>query len=204
VPVVKTDGTIRICDFKQAINKSAKTKIYSLPRIEKLFACLSGGQIFSTLDLPHAYLQLELKEESQEFVTINTHKGLYKYTHLPFRVASAPAIFQQAMDSLLQGLPMVCVYIDNILVSGKTPQEHLDNLNEVLHHLELAGLQLKREKCSFCASEVDYLGHTISTDGLRPSSSKIRAITKVPQPANVSQLKSFLGLVNYYAKFLPD
>jgi len=87
-----------------------------------------------------------------------------------------------------------------------TEQEHLDNLDEVLHCLESAGLRLKREKCSFCVSEVDYLGHTImiSADGLRPSSSKIQTITEVSQPANVSQLKAFLGLVNYYARFLPD
>ena len=96
----------------------------------ELFANLSGGQTFTTLDLSHAYLQLELEEESQELVTINTHKGLYKYTRLPFGVASAPAIFQRTMESLLQGLPMVCVYIDDI-ISGKTPEEHLHNLNEV-------------------------------------------------------------------------
>ena len=93
---------------------------------------------------------------------------------------------------------MVCVYIDDILVSGKTPEEHLYNLNEVLHCLESAGLHLKKEKCSF------YLGHTISEKGLKPSPAKIRAITEVSQPTNVTQLKAFLGLVNYYAKFLPD
>jgi len=109
-----------------------RTKIYPLPRIEELFTCLSGGQTLTTLDLSHTYLQLELEEDSQELVTINTHKGLYKYTRLPFGVASAPAIFQRTMESLLRGLPMVCVYIDDIIVSGKTQEEHLHNLNEVL------------------------------------------------------------------------
>jgi len=112
------------------LKTSKFTKLYYT-----VFTCLSGGQIFSTLDLSHAYLQLELEEVSQEFVTINTHKGLYKYTYLPFGVTSVLAIFQRTMDFLLQGLPMVCVYTDGILVSGKTPQKHLDNLNEVLHHL---------------------------------------------------------------------
>ena len=201
MPVVKGDGSIRICgDFKRTINKAARTEIYPLPRIEELFACLSGGQTFTTLDLSHAYLQLELEEESQELVTINTPKGLFKYTRLPFGVASAPAIFQRTMESLLQGLPMVCVYIDDILVSVKTPEEHLYNLNEVLHRLESAGLHLKKEKCSFCLPEVNYLGHTISEKGLKPSPAKIRAITEVSQPTNVTQLKAFLGLVNYYAK----
>ena len=162
VPVIKRDGSIRICgDFKRTINKSARTEVYPLPRIDELFASLSGGQTFTTLDLSHAYLQLELEEESQELVTINTHKGLYKYTRLPFGVASAPAIFQRTMESLLQGLPMVCVYIDDIIISGKTPEEHLHNLNEVLQCLEYAGLRLKKEKCLFCRPEVDYLGHTI-------------------------------------------
>ena len=205
VPVVKSDGSIRICgDFKRTVNKSTRTEIYPLPRIEELFTCLSGGQTFTTLDLSHAYLQLELEEDSQELVTINTHKGLYKYTRLPFGVASAPAIFQRTMESLLRGLPMVCVYIDDIIVSGKTQEEHLHNLNEVLQRLQSAGLHLKKEKCSFFLPEVDYLGHTISAEGLRLSSSKVRAITEVCQPANVTQLKAFLGLVNYYAKFLPD
>ena len=180
VPVVKSDGSIRICgDFKRTVNKSTRTEVYPLPRIEELFTCLSGGQTFTTLDLSHAYLQLELEEDSQELVTINTHKGLYKYTRLPFGVASAPAIFQRTMESLLQGLPMVCVYIDDIIVSGKTQEEHLHNLNEVLQRLQSAGLRLKREKCSFCLPEVDYLGHTISAEGLRPSPSKVRAITEV-------------------------
>ena len=95
VPVVKSDGSIPICgDFKRTVNKSTRTEIYPLPRIEELFTCLSGGETFTTLDLSHGYLQLELEEDSQELVTINTHKGLYKYTCLSFGVASAPAIFQ--------------------------------------------------------------------------------------------------------------
>ena len=92
---------------------------------------------------------------------------------------------------------MVYVYIDDIVVSGKTPEEHLHNLDEVLQHLESAGLHLKKEKCSFCLLEVDYLGHTIDAKGLKPSPSKIQAITEVSQPTNVTQLKAFLGLVNY-------
>ena len=108
------------------------------------------------------------------------------------------------MEATLQGLPMVCVYLDDILVSGKTQQEHLGNLHEVLTHLESAGLRLKREKCTFCQSEVTYLGHIISADGLKPSPNKVKAVSNLPSPSKVSELKTFLGLVNYYAKFLPD
>ena len=205
VPIVKKDGSIRICgDFKQTVNKFAKTEIYPLPRIEELFATLSGGKTFTTLDLSHAYLQLELEDESQELVTINTSKGLYKYKRLPFGVASAPAVFQRTMETTLQGIPMVCVYLDDILISGKTDQEHLANLNEVLTRLEAAGLRLKKEKCSFCESQVTYLGHIISAEGLKPSPNKLRAVSELPVPSKVTELKTFLGLVNYYAKFLPD
>ena len=89
----------------------------------------------------HAYLQLPLAKESQPFVTVNTHKGLYQYQRLPFRVASAPAIFQWTMESILQDLPHACVYLDDILISGKSPQEHLRNLEKVLRRLEEAGLR---------------------------------------------------------------
>ena len=137
-------------------------------------------------------------------VTINTHKGLYKYKRLPFGVASAPAIFQRTMEATLQGLPMVCVYLDDVLVSGKTQEEHLSNLNEVLTRLESAGLRLKGKKCTFCKPRVTYLGHIISANGLKPSPHKVKAVSELPSPSRVSELKTFLGLVNYYAKFLPD
>ena len=145
------------------------------------------------LDLSHAYNQLLSDEGAQELTTINTHKGLYKYTRLPFSVASAPVIFQQTME----------MYIDNILVAGKTSQEHLNNLAAVLNRLQEAGLRLKREMF-FCVPEVKYLGHIISAAGLKPSPRKIKAIVDAPQPTKVFEFKSFLGLISYYAKFLPN
>ena len=205
VPVVKKDGTIRVCgDFKLTVNQATQTEVYPLPRIDELFSSLSGGTVFSTLDLSHAYNQLQLDEEAQELTTINTHRGLYKYTRLPFGVASAPAIFQQTMETLLKDLPMTCVYIDDILVAGKTPQDHLNNLTAVLNRLQEAGLRLKKEKCSFCVPEVEYLGHIISAAGLKPSPNKVRAIVEAPRPTKISELKSFLGLISYYTKFLPN
>ena len=156
------------------------------------------------LDLSHAYNQLLLDEGVQELTTINMHKGLYKYTRLPFGVAFAPAIFQRTMEALLKDLPMTCVYIDDILVAGKTSHKHLNNSTAVLSRLQEAGLRLKREKCSFCVPEVEYLGHIISAAGLKPSPSKIKAIVDTTQPTKVSELKFFLGLISYYAKFLPN
>ena len=205
VPVVKTDGSIRICgDYKVTVNQAAKIDSYPLPRIDDLLASLSRGKSFTKLDLAHAYQQIPLDEESKQYVVINTHKGLYWYNQLPFGVSSAPSIFQRTMEGILQGLQNVCVYIDDILVTGETEQEHLQTLDEVLTRLSKAGLKLKQTKCAFTQPSVEYLGHHISADGLRPTQEKVRAIAEAPAPRNVSQLRSFLGLVNYYGKFLPN
>ena len=205
VPVIKRDGNVRLCrDYKLTINSVAKNEVYPLPRIEDLFASVSGGKVFSKLDLSHAYLQLQLDESSQEYITINTHCGLYHYTRLPFGVDSAPAIFQRTVETLLKGLPMVVAYLDDILVAGKTEQEHLTNLAQVLERLDSSGMKLKKEKCAFCLPQVEYLEHIISAEGLCPAASKVKAIKEAPKPSSLSKLKSFLGLVNYYTKFLPD
>ena len=141
VPVIKCDGNVRHCGcYKLTINSVPKNKVHSLPRIEELFALVSGGKVFSKLDLSLAYLQLQLDELSQEYGTINT----YCYTCLPFGVASALAIFQRTMEMLLKGLPMIVAYLDDTLVASKTEQEHLTNLAQVLEHLDSAGMKLKR------------------------------------------------------------
>ena len=108
------------------------------------------------------------------------------------------------MENLLQGIPKVCVYLDDILITGATEAEHLNNLYDVLIHLEQAGKHLKKNKCAFLFPQVDYLGHRISHGGLHPTEEKVRAIVEVPVPYNVSQLKSCLGMLNYYSKFLSN
>ena len=154
VPVVKSDGTIRLCgDYKVTINQASKIDKYPLPQIDDLLSSLAGGQSFSKLDLAHAYLQIPLHEDSKKLTTINTHKGLFQYTRLPFGIASAPSIFQRTIESILQGIPKVCVYIDDILVPGRTEDEHLKNLREVLERLETSGFRLKPAKCLFFSNQ---------------------------------------------------
>ena len=121
------------------------------------------------------------------------------YNRLPFGVHSAPAIFQRTMEGLLKGIPHVAVYIDDILVSGKTEEDHMKTLDEVLTKLKKEGLRLKRDKCAFMLPKVQYI---ISAEGLHPAEDKIQAITQAPAPQNLTQLRSFLGMVNYYGKFL--
>ena len=187
VPVVKADGSVRICgDFRLTVNKALTPNVYPLPRIEDLFAALKGGQEFTKLDVAHAYLQIPIAEASQKYVTINTHRGLFRYTRLPFGVSAAPAIFQRTMENILKGIPGVAVYIDDILVTGGSREDHLSTLNAVLERLEVAGLKLKKSKCAFLAPSVEYLGHVISAEGLHPSEEKVRAIKEAPSPTNVS------------------
>ena len=203
VPVPKTDGNVRICgDYKVTINPVLKVDQYPVPTAEDLFATLAGGKTFTKLDLSQAYQQVELDPASRRYVTINTHKGLYQYKRLPFGVASAPALFQQLMEKILQRIPRVVVYIDDILITGATEQEHLATLGRVLEVLEKYGLRLKREKCRFMVSAVDYLGYKIDCNGLQPLPSKLAAIQEAPAPRNVQELRAFLGLVYYYGKFI--
>ena len=170
VPIVKSDGKIRICgDYKLIVNQSTKVDQYPLHTAEGIFTSLSGGAKFSKLDLAHAYLQLYLDDKSKKLVTINTHRGLFEYNRLPFGVSTAPAIFQRTIDSLLQDIPNVYayMYLDDILITGKSDEDHLQNLSAVLSKLQDAGLQLKKSKCNFLAKSVEYLGHVISGKGLQ-------------------------------------
>ena len=205
VPVIKPDKSVRICgDFKQTINPVSKLDKYPIPKVEDLFVKLTGGCTFTKIDLSQAYLQLALDEESKKFVVINTHKGLFRYTRLPFGISAAPGIFQRVMDNILQGIPGVVVYLDDILVTAPTAKEHLQSLETVMDRLMKAGLHIKREKCMFMSSSVTYLGHKIDAEGLHPLPDKVRAITEAPCPINPKQLKAYLGLLTYYAKFLPN
>ena len=187
VPVVKRDGTVRICgDFKVTINPVINIESYPLPRVEELFANLSHGKYFSKLDMSNAYLQLPLSDEAQKLVTINTHLGLFRYHRLPFGVSSAPAIFQRFMETLLRGLGGTAVYLDDILVSGSTLEEHSQNLHAVFSKLSQAGLKLNCTKCIFLQTRIEYLGHIIDTEGLHPSPKKFSAIKEAPAPTRPS------------------
>ena len=137
VVVPKRDSGLRLCgDYKVTTNPVLDVEQYPLPKPNDIFATLARGKLFTTLDLTHAYNQLQLDDESKKYVTINTHKGLYRYTRLPFGIASAPAIFQRTMDTILQGAKGVACYIDDlIIITGKSDREHVANLEEVLKRL---------------------------------------------------------------------
>ena len=136
-------------------------------------------------------------------LVVNTPKGLFQFTRLPYGVSTAPAIFQSVMDRILQGLPVAC-YLDDILIAGKSKEEHDHRLAQVLQRLAQSGVHLQKEKCSFNQTEVEYLGHRVDTTGIHPTEKKVQAIKEAPVPADTTQLRAFIGLMNYYGKFIPQ
>ena len=163
---------------------------------EDIFSSLEGGVLFTKMDLSQAYLQLELDPPSKELSTINTPFGLYRYNRLPFGIASAPGKFQRVMDDLFRDLPWVKCYLDDILVAGRTEEEHWARLTEVLRR------RLQLEKCLFAVFELPYLGFIVSKDSLKTSLDKLKAVLETKRPEYLQSLRSFLGLVNYCGKFI--
>ena len=194
VPVPKESGAVRLCgDFKITVNPVLKSEEYPLPLISDIFASLAGGVHFSVIDLAQAYHQMEIEEESRKYVTLNTQKGLYQYNRLVFGIKSAPAIWQQAIDQVLQGVNGVHCYLDDILVTGRTMEEHLANLEEVLRRLKEYGLRANSEKCKWFQTSVSYLGHVVTSEGLQKAPDKIKAVTEAPKPDECDITSLVLG-----------
>lgn len=204
VPVKKQSGSIRICgDFKVTVNPVLCDDKYPLPRIEDLFSALRGGQTFSKIDLKSAYQQFLLDDDSKKLCTIVTHKGNFIYNRLPFGIKTASNKFQRIMDSLFK-LPHVTVFVDDLIITGETGQEHKENLDKVFKILNECGLRISKEKCCFFKKQVSYLGHIIDAEGLHTETKKVDAVLAAERPSNVSELRAFLGLINYYSKFVKN
>ncbi|EFP01961.1 hypothetical protein CRE_22892 [Caenorhabditis remanei] len=203
VTVKKKNGSIRMCaDYSTGLNDSIEQHRHPLPTADSIFTSINGGKYFTQIDLAEAYLQMELSDDSKELLCINTHKGLYQFNRLPFGVKSAPGIFQQLMDQLINGIEGVASYLDDVIVTGSTVSEHDDRLMKVMSRINEFGLKMKLEKCNFLMQEVRFLGFIVDKNGRRPDPEKIAAIKNMPVPKDVSQVKSFLGLIQFYGAFV--
>ncbi|XP_061729321.1 uncharacterized protein K02A2.6-like [Cydia pomonella] len=186
VPVLKRDGSVRICaDYSQTINKQLLIEKYPLPTIEELFSKLHGGVEFTKLDMSMAYNQFEI-DDPDNITCINTNRGLFKYRRLIFGLSSAPAVFQRALNNILADLEGVLCFLDDVLITGRSREEHVARLHQVLQRFRDAGLTLQKEKCSFFQNEITYLGHVINKDGISKSKSKVKAIVEAPVPKNIN------------------
>ena len=207
VHVQKGDKSIRVCGDFKAVNELIEDDGYKLPTSQDLFAKLAqNGQpkVFSVLDLKGAFNQLFLDEESAKILVLNTNRGLLATKRLCFGVKTAPSIFQATMDKMLSGLDHVFCYVDDVLIATNNLAHHLEVLRQVLNRFARYNVRLNKVKCQFLKSETQYLGHQLSAEGISPLEDKVRAIQESPKPTNVSELKSFLGIINYYGKFVPN
>ena len=177
---------------------------YPLPRIDATLESLAGSKLFSTLDLAAGYWQVEVEEEDKNKTAFSTMQGHFEFNVMPFGLTNAPATFQRLMECTLAGLtPAEClIYLDDIVVFSSTFEDHLHRLKQVFERLRRTGLRLKPSKCHFCLPQVKYLGHIVSAKGIQPDSAKLEAVTKYPTPRNIEELRAFLGLANYYRRFV--
>ena len=205
VVVKKPNGTVRICaDYSTGLNESIEPNHYPIPLPDDIFAKIAGCVFYTVIDFSDAYLQVEVDDESKMMLSIHTHKGLYRFNRLPPGVRSAPGEFQRIMDQMTTGLIQTCAYLDDVIVGAPTVDELNTRVRAVLQRAQEYGFHLRIEKCKFGLREITYLGHVISANGIRPDTRKIAAILQMPAPNDVSSLRSFLGAVNYYGKFVKD
>lgn len=205
VPVLKKNGDVRICgDFSVTVNPALIVDEHPLPTIEELFMSMSGGTIFSKIDLKQAYLQLPVAESDREILTLSTHKGLFRCNRLIYGVASAPAIWQRTIENILQGIPGVAVFLDDIRIAGKDMEQHLNRLELVLKKLSEHNIRINLDKCAFLKDQITYCGYVMSKEGIGKEPKKIEAVQGMPRQTNVTQLRAFIGLVNYYGRFIKN
>lgn len=202
VVVPKPNGKIRLCVDLTKLNESVCRERHILPSVDHSLAQLNGAKFFTKLDARSGFWQIPLAQESRELTTFITPFGRFCFNVLPFGINSGPEHFQRRMSQLLAGLEGVICHADDVLVSGNNEAEHDERLTAVLTRLQEAGLTLN-EKCTFAQSETLFVGHKVSAAGVEPDPEKIRAITDMPVPENAADVRRFLGMVTYVAKFLP-
>lgn len=204
VLVKKKDGSERFCVDYRKLNSVTRRDSHPIPHVQDTLDCLHGTCYFSCMDLRSGYWQVEVDDESKPKTAFATHSGLFEFRKMPFGLANAPSTFQRLMHAVLRGLHYeIClVYLDDIIIFSRTFEDHLAHLNDVFSRLRSANVRLKPSKCSFARSSVEYLGHVVSRDGITPDPSKIRAVKEFPVPRCTRDVRSFLGLANYYRRFI--
>ncbi|GBG64906.1 hypothetical protein CBR_g48372 [Chara braunii] len=202
--VPKKEGELRMCIDYRGLNAITVKNAEPLPRIDDLLDRVQGCKYFSKIDLKSGYHQIEVHPDDQYKTVFRTRYGHYEFIVMPFGLTNAPTTFQRCMNDLFRPWldKFVVVYLDDILVFSKTLQEHQGHLRQVLEKLREANFKINAKKCEWAKTQVLYLGHVLDGDGIKPEDSKIATIRDWPTPRTLTELRSFLGLANYYRKFV--
>ena len=204
VVVPKPNGDVRLCVDMRCANKAIIRERHPIPTIDEVLEDMQEGSVFSKLDLKWGYHQIELSEESRGITTFVTHKGLFRYKRLMFGITSAPEKYQQVIQQVLQDCSGTANISDDIIIYGPNTSEHDKRLEKVLTRLKDGGLTLNKEKCVFHMPKLTFMGLVLSHQGIGPTEEKVKAVNEAREPQSVSEVKSFLGLVNFNARFIPD
>ena len=200
--VKKKGGEWRICVDYRKINAITNKDNYPLPLIDEMFDKLGKATIFSTIDLQTGYMNIEVEENSRPITAFSTEKGLFEFIKMPFGLTGAPATFQRSMNLMLIDLEHAMVYIDDIIVFSENFETHLEDVEKVFKRIKMSGFKVKPPKCEWGKTKVKYVGHIISQNGIEPDPEIINKVKDCKPPNSIKQLQSFLGLANYYRKFI--
>eukprot|EP00731_Ephydatia_muelleri_P029828 Em0021g351a len=209
VLVRKKDGAHRFCVDYRGLNEVTKADGFPLPRVDDLLDQLGHSRYFSTLDLAAGFWQIRMHPDSKEKTAFATPQGLFEFQVMPFGLMNSPAVFQRLMQQVLAGLnpaegpEFVSVYIDDILIFSANLEDHIGHLKLVLERITQANLKLKPSKCHFIRKEVEYLGHVITSEGLRTNQKLVQAVQEFPTPKDLSRVRQYLGMCSYYRRFIP-
>lgn len=201
--IVRQKNKLRICLDPSEVNKNIQRRYYPMKSIEEIAARVHGSKYFTLLDCRRGFWQIKVTKRTEQYLTFSTPWGRYCFQRMPFGLASAPEVFTEIMNRLLDGIERTEVSMDDMLIHAPTLEELQNTTKKVINKLQECGLKLNREKCQFEKQKIKFLGHIFTTNGIEADPEKVDAINRIQQPQDKKQLQRFLGMVNYMGKFIP-